>query len=59
MTEGKGFTCVCHLGYNSDIIKISGDSRGNIYFASTSKGLLKYDPKAQELSEVKCSGNCV
>ncbi len=59
MTEEKGFTCVGQLGYNSDIIKIDGDSKGNIYFASISKGLLKYDPKAQELSGVVCSGNGV
>ncbi|MBQ8483315.1 MAG: response regulator [Bacteroidales bacterium] len=52
-TEEKGFTCMKHLGYHSDIISIKGDSKGDIWFASISNGLLRYDPKTQELNTVE------
>jgi signal transduction histidine kinase/DNA-binding response OmpR family regulator len=47
-SEDNGFRRIIHLGFNSDIIEIQGDNKSNIWFASISKGLLRYDPKTQE-----------
>lgn len=49
-TEGKGFTRMKNLGFHSDIISICGDTKGNIWFASISNGLFRYDPRTQDLS---------
>lgn len=43
-------SCVSYLGYNSDIVSICSDSQGALWFASTSKGILRYDPKEQRIS---------
>ncbi len=47
-SENNGFKRIIHLGFNSDIIEIQGDTKSNIWFASISKGLLRYNPKTQE-----------
>ena len=45
----KGFSKVAQLGFNCDIIEIRGDSKGGIWFASVNNGLIKYEPKTQEI----------
>lgn len=47
-SEDNGFKRIIHLGYNSDIIEIQGDTKSNIWFASLSKGLIRYAPKTKE-----------
>lgn len=54
-SEERGFTCMKHLGFHNDIISIKGDTKGNIWFASISSGLLKYDPKTHELDRIQSS----
>ncbi len=54
-TSRNGFVCMKELGYNSDVIEIIDDSKGNIYFASISKGLFKYTPKTQSIEKVIAS----
>lgn len=51
-TKDTGYTCIRQLGYNSDIIDIKSDTSGNIYFASISKGLFRYNPKTGVLQKV-------
>ena len=56
-TERTGFVLEKHLGYNSDVIGIFPDDEGNIYFASISKGLLKYRPSTGRIEKVVSDGN--
>lgn len=56
-TEKGGFTKEKELGFNSDIISICSDSEGNIWFASISKGLLKYNSKSSKITCVSKSSN--
>lgn len=56
-TGRTGFVMEKHLGYNSDIIGILPDDKGDIFFASISKGLLKYKSGTQKFEKVVSSGN--
>lgn len=51
-TEHGGFARMKNLGFHSDIISIRSDHKGNIWFATISNGLFRYDPKTQGLSKV-------
>lgn len=51
-TQEKGFTRMKDLGFHSDIISICSDTKGNIWFASISNGLFRYDPRTQEINKV-------
>lgn len=44
------FSCVAHLGYNSDIVNICGDSQGTLWFASINQGILRCDPQTRRVS---------
>lgn len=52
-TEKNGFRLVSELGYHSDIIEIYGDHKGNIWFASITKGLLMFNPKTRDLTRLE------
>lgn len=51
-TERRGFIKEKELGYNSDIIAICEDLKGNIWFASINKGLLKYTPSTHNITRI-------
>lgn len=43
------FDCIEYLGYNSDILDISEDNCGSIWFASLGKGVFRYDQKSKKM----------
>lgn len=54
-SENEGFKNILKLGYHSDVIEICSDSKGNIWFASISKGLIRFDPKTQTTDFIETS----
>lgn len=44
------FSCVAHLGLNSDIVSICSDSQGALWFASINRGILRCDPRTQRVT---------
>lgn len=56
-TERRGFIKEKELGYNSDIIAISEDLKGDIWFASLNRGILKYTSSTHDITYVSEGSN--